>query len=212
MNPKSGLRRMFPTARRLLVERSLRNVDTSGRKSILVVGAGHDPYRFLFKDAIKYVKLDIEQYGDPEVIKGDAHDMPFANGEFDALLATEVMEHLRNPFLFAKEAGRVLAQGGLLILTVPFLFHQHADPFDYWRPTKQTLLDLFGSEFQIVITGQGNRLHVISDLLTTSFSPSPLLQPLRVFNHLLARVPGSMRRSECPSSSPSGFLLVGTKR
>src|SRR2546426_939415 len=44
---------------------------------------------------------------------------PFAAGSFDAVLATEVLEHLAAPALFLTECRRALASGGWLLLTTP---------------------------------------------------------------------------------------------
>jgi SAM-dependent methyltransferase len=52
-------------------------------------------------------------------IQGDAERVPFANGAFDVIVCTEVLEHLVNPVAAINEMKRILAAGGLLILTVP---------------------------------------------------------------------------------------------
>lgn len=45
--------------------------------------------------------------------------LPFADASFDVVTAIQVMEHLENPFLFAREAARVLKPGGSFILSFP---------------------------------------------------------------------------------------------
>jgi hypothetical protein len=59
----------------------------------------------------------------------------------------------------------------------------------------------------VEIVSLGHRLHVISDLLTTGSMASRALVPLRLANHLLARLPGSIRRSDRSSTAPTGFLV-----
>ena len=46
-NPKSVLRRLMPNAHRILIEQCIKRdfVHLTGR--VLVIGAGHDPYRFI---------------------------------------------------------------------------------------------------------------------------------------------------------------------
>lgn len=207
MNPRSMLRRLFPTARRLLVDRALRTLPLADFDSVLVVGAGHDPYRGLFPKTKEYIRLDIEPVPGITDVVADALSMPFEAGHFDCVFATEVMEHLSNPFTFAAEVGRVLKPGGMVILTVPFMFHRHADPHDYWRPTPKALEELFGDFNEVRIVPLGNRLHVVSDLITTAFTPYPVFLPLRIFNHFLAR----LLAFSGSSTAPSGYLMVGNK-
>jgi ubiquinone/menaquinone biosynthesis C-methylase UbiE len=46
--------------------------------------------------------------------------MPFANGTFEAIWCSEVLEHLFDPGLALREMHRVLAVGGRLLVTVPY--------------------------------------------------------------------------------------------
>lgn len=41
------------------------------------------------------------------------------NNKFDAIAAVEIIEHLENPFRFARECGKLLRSGGHLYLTSP---------------------------------------------------------------------------------------------
>ncbi len=45
--------------------------------------------------------------------QGTVYDLPFADGEFDALLAHTLLIHLRNPLAALKSMRRVLAPGGV---------------------------------------------------------------------------------------------------
>jgi len=94
-------------------------------------------------------------YGvDTETIKETKHykkgsaekKMPFAANEFDTLLAGELIEHLKTPEKFLKEANRVLKKGGKIILTTPNkdslmnkLFHNNEAPLHFSLFNTQTL-------------------------------------------------------------------------
>jgi SAM-dependent methyltransferase len=179
-------------------------------ESVLVVGAGYDPYRFLFPRVKEYVRLDIKPIPGITDVVGDALALPFDAGRFDCILASEVMEHLSNPVLFAGEVTRVLKPSGTLVLTVPFLFHKHSDPCDYWRPTDQGVQELFNCFTSINVMPLGNALHVISDLVTTAYSPYSILFPLRILNHIIMLLPYNVIK-RLPSMAPSGYLIVARK-
>jgi SAM-dependent methyltransferase len=192
----------------LLLERALRSLPLADLGNVLIVGAGHDPYRHLFAGAASYTCLDIEPLPGITDVVADATCMPLAGGAFDCVLATECLEHVADPFRFVSEITRVTRPGGQIVLTVPFLFHQHGDPHDYWRPTRQCLASLFGGCRAVRIWTLGNRLHVLSDLLTTADGVGRCLLPLRAWNHVLARLPGSITTAAHGSSAPTGFLVT----
>jgi|GEM_PF-556609 len=203
-------KRLFPTARQLLVARSLQKIDLSAARKILVVGAGEDPYRGLFDSPESYTCLDIVPKQGVTDVVGDAHRLPFHNGVFDCVLASEVVEHLHHPEQFVDEVFRTLSPGGMLVLTVPFMFHRHADPYDFWRPTPDALQNMVTSFSNVLIESQGNRLHTISDLLTTAFWPWSPFFLFRLVNPILARTPGAVGDG-VKSTAPTGYLLVARK-
>ena len=72
-------------------------------------------------------------------IAGDLQDMPLADESLDAIICTEVLEHVENPFRAVREMHRVLKPGGILLASAPFLWPWHgtADYHDYWRFTHE---------------------------------------------------------------------------
>lgn len=115
----------------------------SGR--LLDVGCGTKPYQQLF-DVEQYLGLDIDSV--PTRKSGvadylyDGHKFPLQNGEFDAVLCNQVLEHVFNPNDFLLEIHRVLTPGGKLLLTVPFVWDEHEQPFDYARYSSYGLMSL----------------------------------------------------------------------
>ncbi|MEW5721507.1 MAG: class I SAM-dependent methyltransferase [Thermodesulfobacteriota bacterium] len=63
-------------------------------------------------------------------------DLPFSDGDFDAVVLAETLEHLPYPTLTLGEIRRVLAPGGLFLGNVPLEYHFT----NRWRV-------LFGKEF-----------------------------------------------------------------
>jgi SAM-dependent methyltransferase len=52
-------------------------------------------------------------------VEGDAVDLPFADGEFDRVVAAEILEHIPDDERAIAELVRVLRPGGTLAVTVP---------------------------------------------------------------------------------------------
>ncbi len=78
-----------------------------------------------------------------------AHNPSLADGSFDYVVCTEVLEHTLQPFSAVRELRRILRGGGLLFLSVPFNFRIHGPLPDCWRFTEHGLRALF-SDWEIV--------------------------------------------------------------
>jgi SAM-dependent methyltransferase len=62
---------------------------------------------------------DIPAGGVGATAQGDATRLPFADGSFDRIIASEVMEHIPNDVAALDELTRVLRPGGTMAITVP---------------------------------------------------------------------------------------------
>ncbi len=117
------------TARRLKVvfEDLLSGVDLTG-KSVLDGGSGggHFSAEFVRRGAI-VTSLDVGEALLAQVAKrcestrvvGSLMDIPFADGTFDVVMSTEVIEHTPDPQRALRELARVVKPGGTLIVTTP---------------------------------------------------------------------------------------------
>jgi len=56
---------------------------------------------------------------DPAPLRGDVTAMPFADGAFSRVIASEVLEHVPDDAAALAEIARVTAPGGLVAVTVP---------------------------------------------------------------------------------------------
>lgn len=124
----------FLARRTLWSEIAIASQELSGR--LLDVGCGTQPYRSLFRQCT-YTGLDIDSPRTRLLAVADAfydgHRFPFDDGQFDAVLCNQVLEHVFNPAGFLGEVRRVMAPGGRLLLTVPFVWDEHEQPWDYAR-------------------------------------------------------------------------------
>ena len=82
-----------------------------------------------------YVSLDITADYNVSVV-GDIHHLPFKDCVFDAVISTQVFEHLVDPFHACRELHRVIRLGGEIFVTVPLVWKEHGKPSDFWRFTR----------------------------------------------------------------------------
>jgi len=137
---------------------------------VVDIGAGDAPYRELFEHT-KYVTVDWEHsvHADAKAadIVGSADSLPLDDASVDAVLMTEVIEHLRHPAAVLAELSRVLRPGGSLFLTAPLVWMLHEMPFDYWRYTPssvQMLLEDAGFG-EVRISNKGDYFTTLAQLM-----------------------------------------------
>lgn len=125
----------FFLARRAL-RRAIQRASANLEGALLDVGCGSMPYRALFATDT-YIGLEIDS---PQARARQMADFfydggrfPFENDRFGAVLCNQVLEHVFEPGAFLDEIGRVLAPGGKLLLTVPFVWDEHEQPHDFAR-------------------------------------------------------------------------------
>ncbi len=121
-----------------LLREKIRTVAPQVRGTVLDLGCGERPYRFLFLGAKRYVGMDLDPRRRPDVI-GSVERLPFRDGTADTVLCTEVLEHCPDPETVLREIYRVLQPGGLLLLTTPMCWNLHYEPHDYFRFTRYGL-------------------------------------------------------------------------
>lgn len=112
---------------------------------ILDAGAGELKWKKTCSH-LDYVSQDFGQYegiGDGKGLQtgawnvtdvdiiSDIIDIPVDSESFQAVLCSEVLEHLSNPELAIKEFGRILKKDGILILTAPFCSLTHFAPYHF---------------------------------------------------------------------------------
>jgi SAM-dependent methyltransferase len=136
--------------------------------TLLEVGCGAQPYRYLVPADCRYTGLDWEEaeanfsYRLPDTVYYQGELFPFDNGSFDNLFHTEVLEHIYQSGQFLSECRRVLKPSGVMFFTVPFQARYHYIPHDYFRYTPAALQRMLAEAGfrQIEITPRGSDLTV----------------------------------------------------
>lgn len=125
----------FYFARRGLVS-ELRALFPQLTGEVLDVGCGRKPYKAMIP-AARYIGVDVDSPVTRELASADVYydgrTLPFADASFDGVLCSQVLEHVFTPESFVAELHRVLRPSGRLLLTVPFVWDEHEQPYDFAR-------------------------------------------------------------------------------
>ncbi|OPX82871.1 MAG: hypothetical protein A4E52_01995 [Pelotomaculum sp. PtaB.Bin013] len=125
----------------------------------LDVGCGERPYEYLF-NVKEYIGIDVEESGHhPDAkycdIFFDGMNIPFPSESFDGIVCTQVLEHVLHSKELLREITRALKPGGHLLLTAPFVWEEHEQPYDFTRFTRFGMMDMITrSGFEVVEQNQ----------------------------------------------------------
>ncbi len=111
--------------RRAILDRELRRFGVPGR-ALDIGAAGGGNCRVLEARGWEAIAADfsaeatrIARDRGLEAVQADARDLPFATGDFDLVVALDVLEHIEEDDLAAAEIRRVLRPGGTAFVAVP---------------------------------------------------------------------------------------------
>ena len=93
--------------------------------------------------------------------------IPLPDEAYDTIILSDVLEHIKNPFLLWSELFRMLKNNGILILNVPFFYWIHEEPHDYFRYTEYALrLMAEENKFEIIeLKPLGGAPEILTDIL-----------------------------------------------
>lgn len=122
-------------ALRASVARLARRMHLDPGDRVLDYGCADMQYRDLFPAEVEVVGADLPGNELATVDIGPDGSLPLADESFDAVISTQVLEHVEDPVLHLAECRRVLRPGGRLLLTTHGIMLYHPDPVDLWRWT-----------------------------------------------------------------------------
>jgi SAM-dependent methyltransferase len=124
--------------------------------SILDAGAGECNYQRYFQGH-NYISVDLgvgDENWDYDKLDHVAplDQLPLTDNSLDAILCTQVLEHLERPRESAKEFFRVLRPGGKIYLTAPMSHVEHQTPYDFFRYTSYGLRSILSEAgFEVIV-------------------------------------------------------------
>lgn len=99
---------------------------------------------YLSRENTCYIGLDhlvtgVTLYNTRPNVFADAASLPFTTGSIDTVIMFDVIEHVALPDHALQDIYRVLKPEGKLLLSMPFLYPAHDEPYDYQRLTTHGL-------------------------------------------------------------------------
>lgn len=170
----------------------LSNLDKTLR--LIDLGAGSVPFRDLFC-AFKYTGVDCVRFPDVSVVADFEKSIPIQNEKADIITISNVLEHVSHPMVLLSECERILAPGGRIIGTVPFIMKAHQVPYDFNRYTvyqiRNMLEEVGFSQIEVIPLGS-----LVDAYDTIELKFFALAHPESVFLLYILRVLGVLRRVE----------------
>lgn len=161
--------------------------------------------------------------GDGVDIVGNVLDLPFESDSVGLVVCQEVLEHVSHPFLAMQEIHRVIRPGGVAFVQLPFVLGDHPCPDDFWRFTRQGIVELaqqagFSDVKHQVTVGPANGFYRVGVEFFAILLSLPVprlyrhakgaaalfLYPLKWLDRLMNRHPQAHRVA-------GGFFIVATK-
>ncbi|MFH1425964.1 MAG: class I SAM-dependent methyltransferase [Candidatus Kerfeldbacteria bacterium] len=177
---------------------------------VLNVGGGSKTYRELANEMVVMDYYDKNPSGTQihaDVVADAQKEFPFPDELFDAVICTQLLEHLPEPQFTVNQICRVLKPGGYLLLSVPFLERYHADPDDYQRFTHRGIEWMLRDKFSIeTIKPLGGRAVNIHYFLQMHGVPEILLKAGEPVTRWLSG------KEKNPQKWTVGFFSVAKKK
>nr|ABD17744.1 methyltransferase [Methanococcus voltae PS] len=158
------------------IKKSLKYISSTDN-NMIDIGAGDAPYKILFKEYVKeYTTFDYPDSNknfekrDEINLEGSLSDENLKlPKKYDIALCTEVLEHVPNLELAFGNLNKILEKGGLLLLTTPFLYPSHMQPYNYFHCTKYGLFEL-ANRYNFEIIYYESRGTIFSTLFLICYS------------------------------------------
>lgn len=197
-------------------------IRTHARGRVIDLGCGDTPFVEALPQAVTgYDTLDVAPRSSPLTYVADIQDMTAVPSDaYDTALCFETLEHVPDPGRAIKEMFRVLAPGGVAIVTVPHMSRLHDEPHDYYRFTSHGLRYLFAAAgfSDLEIKAKGGLFafvgHQVSSVFVSLFWSLPLLRrTVWALNKWLITLPAAFadHRLHGATVTPLGYLVIARK-
>lgn len=142
-----AIRRLKFNSSRIYLARFVEKISNDSKSGdiILDAGAGDGRYARYFEH-VQYESADICKLERPYseiTYVCNLNNIPVEDNRFDAIVCTQVLEHINDPAEVLAEFNRILKPNGKLYLTAPLYYPEHETPYDFFRYTQFGFQHLF---------------------------------------------------------------------
>lgn len=174
--------------------------------TILDAGAGESQFK-KFCSHLNYISQDFSEYqgtgnvglhtGSWDISKidivSDITEIPLENNSVDAILCTEVLEHIPDPQAAIKEFSRLIKPNGFLILTSPFASLTHFAPYHFASGLSRFFYEKFLPENKFSIEDiqfNGNFFEFVAqeNRRINQIAKKYASRPLNIFEKIVVRI------------------------
>lgn len=181
------------------------------RGRLIDVGCGQKPFKHLFKGINSYYGVDINENSKADLIC-DVLELKIETESADAVLCTQVLEHVSEPNILIREISRICKKGGIVFLTAPHISRIHGEPYDYYRFTRFGLKHLFEkNEFEIIATEEMGGFFLTMTFLTNYYLKQRLGILSYAINPLINLLYLAVQYFDKNKSNPFNYLVVAKK-
>jgi SAM-dependent methyltransferase len=135
---------------------------------VLDMGGGRKAkYLPLLPLGLDITSVNIDAEFAPTHLVKPGQPLPFQDNSFDTVICFNTLEHIYDATAVLAELHRVVKPGGLVHVTVPFMFRIHGHPDDYFRATPSWWRETFSRigfaalEFHPLVWGRASTSSVV---------------------------------------------------
>lgn len=199
-------------------------LQTHGTGRLLDLGCGKAPLYAAYKEHVTEIicvdwanTLHRNEHLDLELDLSEP--LPFADGEFDTIILSDVLEHIPVPESLWSEMVRILSKNGKIIMNTPFYYCLHERPHDYFRYTEFALrrfVKLSGMQL-IELAPIGGVPEIVADIFSKSALRLPrigktIARTIQYLSLCFIRTRFGKKISEATAQDfPFGYFLIAQK-
>lgn len=146
------------------LEQKIEELSNAGHnQEIINIGSGGEVYNKIQKleTSCNIRQVDVDSDRKPDIVASACNMKVIDDSSIDAVFLIEVLEHINEPKKALKEIHRILKPNGKLILSTPFIFPIHDEPYDFYRYTEYGLQYLLKDFDNVKITPRNNSIKSI---------------------------------------------------